>query len=119
MEKKLTLIDSFTQIIERLWANLEGIIGTSATVLIFQCALRETTPEFPFLESARVEETGFIFSPAVEDLSDIEWGTMQSGMMAFLTSSLGILTDLTGPVLADNLKNELHRFEQTEDSPGL
>jgi hypothetical protein len=118
MNNKQQLIDIFIELLESLWKNLDNVIGSSATALIFQSALRETSPKYPFLEKTSAQENGVEFSISDEELSAIEWSTLRMGLVTLLDNSFGILTDLTGGILVDSLRQEVTAFDHRVDQLG-
>lgn len=109
------LTNIFSELLQSVWKNLEDVIGSSATALIFQSALHETTLTYPFLEKVQVLENGVEFPIYNEEVSDIQWATLRTGFVALIDSIFSILTDLTGGILVDSLSQAVAVFSQEAD----
>ena len=99
------VMEIFETSFNQLRDYLLPIVGPVALGAIFRNAVRENKAKFPFLMDVTTGDTEI--SPDTTNLKNIPSEELLQGFFAFLQSIIGLLTELTGDVLAGKAKTLL------------
>lgn len=105
LHRNRIILEHFEQLIVELWQQLQSVMGTASTALIFQCALRDTIQEFPLFEYIRINNEGLDLSPLdEEDVMITPTAQLQQGCLTFLKFFFEFVANLTGMILVGKLE---------------
>lgn len=114
-ESKQETLEIFSELLERLWERIAGLIGETAAVAVFRSALLEASRDNPLLQEIDIDNRGILLGRLKKNLDAWERNAVRSGLLAFTDSAIALLIDLTGEILLRKVEPLVEQFKQKLD----
>lgn len=109
---KQETLDIFSELLERLWERIVGLIGGTATVAVFRSALLEASRDHPLCQEINIDSGGICLDRLKKNLDALERTAVRAGLMAFTDNVMALLIDLTGGILLRKVEPLVQQLKQ-------